>query len=155
MSRAPTDLSEVVRETTEALASVIQHAGCSLVVRADAPVVGEWDRHQLGRIISSLLDNATKFGAGKPIEVTVQREGDQAVARVRDHGPGIPPDGIGRIFELYERAVSTDHYGGLGIGLFVARAIAEAHGGALTVSSLPGEGATFTARLPLEPPRRG
>ncbi len=103
----------------------------------------------LERVLSSLLDNAVKFGAGKPVEVAVQREGDDATLRVRDHGEGIAPDRIHRIFEAFERAVSADNYGGLGLGLFIARAIVERHGGTLTVESGLGEGATFTARLPL------
>jgi signal transduction histidine kinase len=55
------------------------------------------------------------------------------------------------IFEAFERGVSSTHHGGLGLGLFVARAIVEGHGGRPTVDSHPGEGATFTARLPLRP----
>jgi signal transduction histidine kinase len=112
-------------------------------------VVGDWDAAQLEQMLSSLLDNAAKFGAGQPVEVAVQREGEDAMLSVRDHGQGIPVDRIPCIFGEFERAVSLDHHGGLGLGLFIARAIVEAHGGRLTVETRPGEGATFTARLPL------
>jgi signal transduction histidine kinase len=124
-------------------------------VRADSPVVGEWDATQLVQVVDGLLDNAAKFGAGRPVEVTVRREGGEATLSVRDHGQGIRPERVRHIFEAFERAVSSAHYGGLGLGLFIARAILEAHGGRLTLDNHPGEGATFTARLPLRPPAEG
>ncbi len=150
LSRTPTDLAEIARNTAQTFAARLRRLGCSLVVRAEGPVVGEWDATQLERVISSLLDNAAKFGAGQPVEVAVQREGDDATLSVRDHGEGIPPGRVPGVFEAFERAVSAKHYGGLGLGLFVARAIVEAHGGCLTVESRLGEGTTFTARLPLK-----
>jgi signal transduction histidine kinase len=152
LSRAPADLAAIARDTGEAFEPLLRREGCSFRLRADAPVVGEWDATQLGQMLSSLLDNARKFGAGKPVEVAIQREGDEATLSVRDHGEGIPPDRISHIFDAFERAVSLAHHGGLGLGLFIARAIVEGHGGSLTVDSHPGEGATFTARLPLRPP---
>jgi signal transduction histidine kinase len=93
-----------------------------------------------------------KFGGGKPVEVSVRREGNDAILSVLDHGQGVPPDRIAQIFDAFERAVPASNYGGLGLGLFIARSIVESHGGKLTVDNHPGEGATFTARLPLEPP---
>jgi signal transduction histidine kinase len=63
----------------------------------------------------------SKFGAAKPVEVAIRREGDDATLSVRDHGQGIPPDRIPYIFEVFERAVSSAHYGGLGLGLFIAK----------------------------------
>ena len=152
ISPEPTDLAAVVRETAEVWEPALQRNGCTLVVRAEAPVVGVWDAVQLEQMLSCILDNAAKFGVGKPVEVTVRREGDDATVSVRDYGPGIPPDRESSIFDAFDRAVSAKHYGGLGLGLFLARAIAEGHGGSLTLHNLPGEGATFMARLPLKPP---
>jgi signal transduction histidine kinase len=152
LSRAPTDLAEIARDAAETFEPVLRRGGSPLLVQADAPVVGDWDATQLEQLLSSLLDNAAKFGAGKPVEIAIQREGDDATLSVRDHGQGIPPDRMPHIFEAFERAVSSTHYGGLGLGLFIARAIVEGHGGRLTVDSHPGEGATFTARLPLRAP---
>jgi signal transduction histidine kinase len=151
-SFAPADLCEVVRDTAESLAALLERHGCALVVRADAPVVGEWDATQLARMFSNLLDNAAKFGSGKPIEVTVERSGDAGTLSVLDHGNGIPPERVPHIFEAFERGVPSTHYGGLGLGLFIAKAIVEDHGGMLTVDNRPGQGATFTARLPLRRP---
>ena len=72
-----------------------------------------------------------------------------AVIEVRDRGPGIAEEDVSRIFERFERAASPRHYGGLGLGLYVARQIAEAHGGAIAARNVAGGGACFTVRLPL------
>ena len=69
---------------------------------------------------------------------------------VKDHGIGIEPEKVSRIFERFERAVSSRSYGGLGLGLYIARQIVEAHGGQIAVASQPGEGSTFTIDLPIE-----
>jgi signal transduction histidine kinase len=152
LSLGRTDLAEVARSTADKYAKRLERAGCKLTLRADSPVVGEWDRTRLEQLLSSLLDNAVKFGAGTPIEVSVTGDGTNATLTVRDHGQGIPPERLRFVFGAFERAVSTAHYGGLGLGLFIARAIVEAHGGELAVDSRPGEGATLTARLPVKPP---
>jgi signal transduction histidine kinase len=149
--RAPADLAEIARETADTFSAPVRQQGCRIAVQAEEPVVGEWDAAQLEQVISSLLDNAVKFGSGKPVEIAVQRDGDDASVSVTDHGPGIPPNRILDIFRAFERAVSASHYGGLGLGLYIAKAIVEGHGGTLTVDNHPGEGATFTARLPLSP----
>ena len=70
---------------------------------------------------------------------------------VRDHGIGIAPEALERIFERFERAVSSRNYGGLGLGLYIVRRIVEAHGGTIRVESAPGEGSTFLVELPLRP----
>jgi signal transduction histidine kinase len=147
-----TDLAEVARSTADKFAGRLQRAGCKLALKADSPVFGEWDRMRLEQMLSNLLDNAVKFGAGAPIEVSVTGDDTIATLIVRDHGQGIPPERLRFVFGAFERAVSTAHYGGLGLGLFIARAIVDAHGGELMVDSRPGEGATLTARLPVTPP---
>jgi signal transduction histidine kinase len=94
---------------------------------------------------------ALKYGMGKPIELTVTREGAAAWLKVRDEGIGISESDQARIFEPFERAVSTLDQGGFGIGLWVVRKLVEAMDGAITVSSHPGKGSTFTVMLPLQP----
>ena len=68
-----------------------------------------------------------------------------------DQGTGIAPEDLDRIFGRFERAVSPRQYGGLGLGLFISRQIAEAHGGRIAVASTPGRGSTFTVTLPIRP----
>jgi signal transduction histidine kinase len=143
------DLAELVRETASAFADRFERAGCPLTISASTPVMGKWDRIRLELMIASVLDNAAKFGAGKAVDVSVESDGPLAILSVRDRGPGIPSERLPFVFEAFERGVSAYNYGGLGLGLFVARAIAEAHGGELVVVNREGEGATFTARLPI------
>jgi signal transduction histidine kinase len=152
VTRERLDLAEVVREMASTLEVAFERAGCALTVRADAPVIGEWDRMRIEQCLSGLLDNAMKFGAGKPVEVSASAEGDVATLIVRDHGPGLPPHQPGALFDAFERGVSAEHYGGLGLGLYIAKAAVDAHGGMLDVESKAGEGATFTVRLPLRAP---
>ncbi|MFL5812134.1 MAG: sensor histidine kinase, partial [Bdellovibrionia bacterium] len=85
---------------------------------------------------------------GKLIEISVSRESDRAVLRVRDHGMGIAKKDQQRIFERFERAVSVQNYGGLGLGLYISRQIVELHGGSIRVESELGQGATFIVELP-------
>ena len=115
-------------------------------------VVGAWDRSKLEQVISNLLDNALKFGGGKPIEITVACTDGTAELVVQDQGIGIPAERLPHVFERFERAVSSRHFGGLGLGLHVVKSIVEALGGAVRAESQPGEGSRFTVELPCEPP---
>ena len=110
---------------------------------------GDWDRLRVEQVLTNLMSNALKYAAGKPIAVSAARTNDVAVIEVRDRGPGIAEEDVPRIFERFERAVSSRHHGGLGLGLYVARQIAEAHGGAIAARNVAGGGACFTVRLPL------
>ena len=94
-----------------------------------------------------------KFGAGRPIELSVEARGARARLTIRDHGIGIAPEEVERIFQRYEQAHPSRAYGGLGLGLFIVRQIVEAHGGTIRVESQPGAGSTFTVDLPREPAR--
>jgi signal transduction histidine kinase len=117
-----------------------------------SPVVGRWDPARLEHVVANLLLNALKFGRGQPIQVKVARSGDLALLSVRDHGIGIAAKDQERIFERYERAVSVRHYGGLGLGLWIAREFVHAHGGSIRVESAAGSGSTFTVELPIQAP---
>ncbi|MFP2897603.1 PAS domain S-box protein [Corallococcus sp. 4LFB] len=143
------DLADVVREEVERFKAQAEKAGCELIVDAAPGAVGHWDRHRLEQVVSSLLSNALKYGAGRPVTLKVERDRDRARLSVRDEGIGIAQGSLQAIFEKFTRAVSTRHYGGLGLGLFITRQIVEAHHGTLRAVSQPGQGATFLVELPI------
>ena len=116
------------------------------------PARGSWDRARVERIASTLLRNAFKYGEGRPIQVTIEPGRDEQLMSVSDQGIGVPADRLQSIFGRFGRAVSARSYGGLGLNLYVARRLAEAHGGRIDVVSEVGKGATFTLRLPTAAP---
>ena len=148
LAPVPVELGALAREAAEELRLELAAAGCPLQIDADQPVAGVWDPSRLQQVITNLLSNALKFGAGRPIEIRVTAAGEVAKLSVRDHGFGVEPGRQAFIFDRFERAVPTKHYGGLGLGLYIARRIAQAHGGDLGVESEPGHGATFTLTIP-------
>ncbi|RJS21321.1 protein kinase [Corallococcus sp. H22C18031201] len=143
----PVDLAELAREVTRRFAEAFARVGSRLVLHT-VPCPGQWDGPRLEQVLTNLLTNALKFGAGRPIEVTVEAEPGLARLTVRDHGIGIDRERQPRLFERYGRGVSASHYGGLGLGLYLSRKVVEAHGGSIHVHSQPGAGATFTVELP-------
>lgn len=150
LCRERLDLAEVVRGVLASSQDAIRRSGSEVHLRAGEPVVGTWDRASLETAVSHLVSNAVKFGAGRPVGIDVAAAGDRAVLTVRDQGIGISAEDQRRIFERFERAVSERHFGGFGVGLWVARQAAEAHGGTIRVRSGPGDGAEFTVELPLD-----
>jgi signal transduction histidine kinase len=114
-----------------------------------AGVVGHWDASRLDQVVTNLLTNAIKFGAGKPISIRVDQRDEKALLLVKDEGIGIDRPQQEKIFQRFERAVSPRHFGGLGLGLYVCRRFVDAHGGTITVASEPGVGSVFSVDLPL------
>lgn len=145
----PFCLDELARDVAERFAEQAQHAGCSVSVQALGRAAGTWDRLRVDQALSNLVANAIKYGRGKPIVVEVNEEAGQGVVRVIDRGIGIALQQQERIFERFERAVARREFGGLGLGLWITRQVAQACGGAIEVQSEPGQGSTFTLRLPL------
>ena len=142
------DLAAVVRDVVGRLGEEASRTHSSIEVRAATPVVGMWDLIRVEQVITNLLTNAFKFGHGKPIEITVEERGALGRLVVVDHGIGIAPEDVERIFHRYEQATSSRAVGGLGLGLYIARQIIEAHGGTIRVDSQRGAGSTFTIDLP-------
>ncbi len=144
------DLADRVRSVVEGLEGELAQARCPLVLRADRPVVGRWDCERIDQLVTHLLANAIKFGAGKPIEVIVERSVGVARLRVSDQGIGIEPHRLAQIFGRFERGVSAREYGGFGLGLFIVQKIVSALGGSVRVESSAGKGSAFEIELPLE-----
>ena len=144
------DLSRLVTTLVHTFASQISAAQSSINLRAEQPVVGQWDEFRIEQVVSNLLTNALRYGAKSPIDVSVYAEGKRAVVEVRDQGIGISEENQQRIFLQFERVTAKHAVAGLGLGLFISEQIVAAHHGEITVHSALGEGALFRVSLPLE-----
>ena len=146
--RRPEDLCEIVRDVIRAESDALANARCDCLLDAPEHVFGAWDRAQIEIAVANLLSNASKYGSGRPIEVGVSVTHDTAFVRIRDHGVGIAPEDLPRLFQRFGRLESDGAPSGIGLGLWFARAIALAHGGNLSAESEHQEGADFTLELP-------
>jgi signal transduction histidine kinase len=151
LEREEVDLSGLLRDVAGRFEEQAARVRSELRVHAPRPVVGHWDRTRLEQVVTNLVDNALKYGPGKPVELRVQAHEDRAVLRVTDQGIGIEAANLARIFNRFERAVSERNYGGLGLGLYISREIVEALGGTIRVESEPSVRTTFTVELPFGP----
>ena len=114
-----------------------------------APVVVAGDRDRLGQVVDNLLANAVKYSPrGGDVMVRVETAAEQARLAVADRGPGIPADALPHLFERFYRGQHAPGATGLGLGLYIARMIVEAHGGRIWAFSEPGNGSVFTFALP-------
>jgi PAS domain S-box-containing protein len=147
---AEVELGAVVTEAAAGLADELEQAGSTLDLRGE-PVTGRWDALRIGQVVVNLLANAVKYGAGKPVEIRYGAAEGRAFIQVHDHGIGVAEADQRHIFERFERAVSSQNYGGLGLGLYIVKRIVEAHGGSIRVESTPGAGAVFLVDLPRQP----
>jgi PAS domain S-box-containing protein len=143
------DLAQLAADAVERFEDVAERGGSRLTLEA-APTRGRWDPLRIDQVLTNLVDNALKYARGSAVEVRVATRPGEAICSVRDFGPGIPRESQARIFQQWERAAEARVFGGLGLGLWITRQIVEAHGGTISVDSAPGEGATFTVRLPMD-----
>jgi PAS domain S-box-containing protein len=150
LEREEVDLAVVARDMVGRFTEAALQAHSRIQLQVPERLLGSWDRLRIEQVLENLLTNAVKYGRGQPIDVRVEGVGRSARLVVKDGGVGIAPADQARIFERFERAVSSRHYGGLGLGLWIVRQIVEAHGGFIRVASSPGQGAEFTVELPLE-----
>ncbi len=152
---APLDVGSVVDEAVERVAVAAKAAGVEIQISGtDVDVVVDGNREQIVSAIANLLDNAVKYSIaddGALVTVMMSPDGDEVAVVVQDHGIGIPPDHIARIFERFYRVDRGRgrRTGGTGLGLSIVKNVAETHGGSVSVSSTPAEGSTFTMRLPI------
>ena len=108
------------------------------------------DASRLERVLTNLVSNALRYStAPAPVRIAVRREGAELVVEVEDRGVGVEPVDLPRLFQRFKRGRLTSRTEGLGLGLYIVRTLVEAHGGRVSVRSVPGEGSTFSFTLPL------
>jgi len=155
LRRSEVDLRELVQH---AIDRQPPQAAAQFQLRVDGdPVQGEWDRSLLERVVDNVLSNAVKYSPpGSPIDIAINDRDGIAQLAVHDHGIGLSPDDVERVFERYRRAEGAVQLGirGQGLGLYLARGVVEAHGGRMWLESPgPGFGATVFVRLPCQAER--
>ena len=144
-----TDLAQLVGNVVESFAAQMEACGCELQLERNEPIIGVWDAFRIEQVLANLLTNAMRYGAGKPVHVGVASCAEGACIEVRDHGIGISPQSLERIFCQFERAEGSESSAGLGLGLFIADQIVRAHNGRIQVQSEEGQGSLFRVLLPL------
>jgi hypothetical protein len=165
---APTDLGKLCEQVVGELRAA--HPECTVHVHRQGDLTGVWDAARLRQVVSNLLGNAVQHGRGKgggdgkagggggeadcPITLTIAGDGDGGAdggvtLAVHNPGPPIPPDVLPTIFDPLTRGPEADRrHGSMGLGLYIARAVATAHGGTIGVASTAETGTTCTVRLP-------
>jgi signal transduction histidine kinase len=144
----PVELAGLVRDGIQRLSPQLTASATLVEARLEPRVDVFGDAGRLRQLVDTLLANACKYGAGKPITVELTQPDGEARLVVRDQGIGIEPKDHSRIFDAFERAVPANNYPGLGLGLYLARQIAQAHGGRIEVESGAGSGSAFTVSFP-------
>lgn len=142
------DLSELIHEIVD---RVKPQFGTHIPdVKISGPCLVYCDKIRVEQVMHNLLNNALRYGKGMPVSVVLHRNSDQVELRVIDQGIGIAPENHEKIFNRFQRAVPAREISGLGLGLYIARQIVEAHDGKIFVESELNRGATFTVELPLQ-----
>jgi len=142
------DLSALTQQVAARFEEELSRAKCDLTIKSPKSVVGFWDPQALEHVLSNLISNSIKYGAGKPITLSVIPKGERVILSVRDEGIGIKKEDQKRIFERFERAVSGRHYSGFGIGLWIVNSMVQEMGGRIEVESVYKNGSTFIVTLP-------
>jgi signal transduction histidine kinase len=148
LHREPVDLVTLVHEIVNRFRGDQTEGAPIIELQSEVSVIGEWDASRIDQVASNLIANAISYGKGRPVHVSVGASGDAGRIVVRDEGLGIAAEEKTRIFERFERAVPSSNYSGLGLGLWIAKQIVDAHGGTIDVDSELGRGSTFTVLLP-------
>jgi PAS domain S-box-containing protein len=141
------DMSVLMREIVARFAN--EPPGTRIALELDPTIRGSWDRLRIDQALTNLLSNAVKYGNRNPIGISASSDGSRVTVKVRDEGIGIGEEELPRIFDRFERLNAGSGREGLGLGLWIAKIIVEAHGGAILAESEVGKGSVFTVTLPL------
>jgi len=144
----PCDLREQVDDCVKSFEVQLAESGSSITIDSAGDANGIWDRLRIDQVLTNIISNSIKYGAGKPIEIHIEGEPDWLSLTVVDHGIGIDHLSINRIFEAYARGTGVKSLPGLGLGLWITRQIVLRLGGTITVKSELGRGSEFVLRIP-------
>jgi PAS domain S-box-containing protein len=148
------DLAVLARESVDAVYQ-LSPTHVVHIIAPETPIVGRWDAGRLAQVFENLLTNAIKYSPdGSEVIVRLEAAGPEAVVTITDQGSGIPPDQFAHLFSRFTRlhAATASGAPGLGLGLYIARSLIEAHGGRIWVESEVGVGSTFGFALPVVGP---
>jgi signal transduction histidine kinase len=150
LNKTRINITEIIRQIIEMYSYIGEDRNITIEFSGPDSLEASVDTPRWRRVVGNLLDNAVKYSPpGGIVRVELGEEPAQALLRVRDEGPGIPPDELPHIWERLYRGSGAREKPGLGIGLSIAKAITQAHGGSIRAYSLPGEGAVFEVKIPL------
>lgn len=143
------DFSQLVTETFQFYSPQLSSARMKVSLDIEPGIAFVFDDSRIEQVVLNIITNAIRYASGTALNVTVRKEGNEAVLEVKDHGPGIAKADQEIIFKRFGRVNQSRDVTGLGLGLFISKQIVENHKGSISVRSERGEGATFSVRLPL------
>ncbi len=144
------NLDELIRNLISHSKEDLDAAGCEVNLDIQGPIRGLCDKARLEQVMINLLSNAMKYGQRKPIHIFAETTDHCVIIKVQDHGIGISKDFQKKIFQRFERANTTEHYKGIGLGLWITSQIIDAHNGKIRVESELGQGSTFIVEIPIQ-----
>lgn len=143
------NLGKLVKDCVERLQHLLELSNCPVDIKDEGDIVIKADGFRIEQVVTNILTNAAKYAPEAKIDISIRKMDNLASLTIRDHGKGIPKKDQDRIFNRFERAVESNFISGLGLGLYISKEIIDMHNGTITLSSEPGEGASFNVRLPL------
>lgn len=144
------NLCQLLTEILNRMEPSLKVARTVVTLECAENITGKWDRLRIDQVFTNILTNAMKYGNNKPVSIHVKKEKHHVLISFIDQGIGLEPEACERIFLRFEREVNFYEISGLGLGLYIARQIVQAHGGKIWVESDgPGAGSTFFVELPL------
>lgn len=149
LEREKVDLSRLIEEVCQSFAREYEINGVTLSTHIENNIVGSFDKIRIEQVVVNLLSNALKYGSGKPVELSLQKEKDKINLSVKDQGIGIAKDDQKKLFEKFERIAPVKNYPGMGLGLYISNNIVKAHHGRIKVESEPKHGTNFIVEIPL------
>ena len=152
LNLGPVDIRACMEEAAEGVQDRLKKDGITLDIRS-APGIGSFtaDQRRLRQILFDLLSNAVGFSPpGETVTLAAERGADTVTFTVADHGPGIPPEAMDRVFDWFETDSMGSHHRGSGLGLSLVRSFVELHGGKVSIESTLGKGTTVACTLPAE-----